>query len=121
MTWIKPAATTKKKPGKPASRAPGKGERKGISVVKTYSRHLSDKENTSADGDSVRSDESDGSPLRTSADQPNVHDTGKKAGALPKKAKLELKALARKFKEVDQWKMEFEEVTASSSSPWEAR
>ena len=33
----------------------------------------------------------------------------------------ELKALARKFREVDEWEMEFEVVTASSSSPWDAR
>ncbi|MCJ1237333.1 hypothetical protein MMC14_005318 [Varicellaria rhodocarpa] len=33
----------------------------------------------------------------------------------------ELKEMARKFREVDRWEMEFEEVTASSSSPRDAR
>lgn len=33
----------------------------------------------------------------------------------------ELKRAARKFKEVDRWELEFEEITASSSSPKDAR
>ena len=33
----------------------------------------------------------------------------------------ELKKAARKFEEVDKWELEFEEVTASSSSPKDAR
>jgi hypothetical protein len=33
----------------------------------------------------------------------------------------ELKQAARKFKEVDKWELEFEEITASSSSPRDAR
>ena len=33
----------------------------------------------------------------------------------------ELKEMARKFREVDRWEMDFEEVTASSSSPRDAR
>jgi hypothetical protein len=33
----------------------------------------------------------------------------------------ELKKAARKFEEVDKWEMEFEDVTASSSSPKDAR
>jgi hypothetical protein len=33
----------------------------------------------------------------------------------------ELKQAARKFQEVDKWELEFEEVTASSSSPGDAR
>jgi len=33
----------------------------------------------------------------------------------------ELKVAKRKFEVVDKWELEFEEVTASSSSPWDAR
>lgn len=40
---------------------------------------------------------------------------------LEKRVGTELKRAARKFAEVDQWEMEFEDVTASSSSPRDAR
>jgi hypothetical protein len=40
---------------------------------------------------------------------------------LEKRVGRELKAAARKFQEVDKWELEFEEVTASSSSPKDAR
>jgi len=40
---------------------------------------------------------------------------------LEKRVGRELKAAARKFQEVDKWELDFEEVTASSSSPKDAR
>jgi len=40
---------------------------------------------------------------------------------LEKRVGKELKKAARKFKEVDEWELDFEEVTASSSSPKDAR
>ena len=40
---------------------------------------------------------------------------------LEKRVGRELKAAARKFQEVDKWDLEFEDVTASSSSPRDAR
>lgn len=40
---------------------------------------------------------------------------------MEKRIGKELKRAARKFKEVDKWELEFEEVTASSSSPKDAR
>ncbi|MCJ1398327.1 hypothetical protein MMC11_001525 [Xylographa trunciseda] len=116
---MKRATTMKKKPGETAHEPPNKGGSVGINVVKTYSRRLSDKENVNGDGDGLRSDGSNESRFHTSPDQQG--DTGKKGGALPAKAKMELKTLAKKFKEVDRWEMEFEQVTASSSSPWDAR
>ncbi|MCJ1420284.1 hypothetical protein MMC32_006641 [Xylographa parallela] len=123
MKSMKPAATVKKKkPSKPAQRAHSKDGGKGSSVVKTYSRHLSDKENRSADSDSAGLDESVDSPLSTIPDKLSAPGgTGKRDEAMPAKARTELKTLAKKFKEVDKWEMEFEEVTASSSSPWDAR
>jgi len=59
----------KKKPGKTAQRAHGKEDGKGASVVKTYSRRLSDKENRSADSDSAGLDESVDSPLSAIPDK----------------------------------------------------
>ena len=40
---------------------------------------------------------------------------------LEKRVGMELKRAARKFEEVDKWELEFEEVTASSSSPRDGR
>jgi hypothetical protein len=40
---------------------------------------------------------------------------------LEKRVGKELKRAARKFEEVDKWELEFEECTASSSSPKDAR
>lgn len=40
---------------------------------------------------------------------------------LEKRVGKELKMAAKKFQEVDKWEMEFEEVTASSSSPRDGR
>ena len=40
---------------------------------------------------------------------------------LEKRVGRELKEAARKFQEVDQWELEFEDITASSSSPRDAR
>jgi hypothetical protein len=40
---------------------------------------------------------------------------------LEKRVGRELKVAARKFEEVDKWELEFEEVTASTSSPKDAR
>ena len=37
------------------------------------------------------------------------------------KARRELKRMAVKFREVDEWALEFEEDTKDSSSPWDAR
>ncbi|MCJ1395932.1 hypothetical protein MMC18_008818 [Xylographa bjoerkii] len=119
---MKSTTTVKKKASKTVQRVRSQGDGKGTCVVKTYSRRLSDKENLTADGDGVRLDESEASRLSTTPNTSYAQgDTNKTGGALPAKAKVELKTLAQKFKEVDQWKMEFEEVTASSSSPWDAR
>ncbi|KAI9742644.1 MAG: hypothetical protein M1818_003785 [Claussenomyces sp. TS43310] len=41
--------------------------------------------------------------------------------ALEARVGKELKRAKRKFEAVDKWELEFEEVTASSSSPWDAR
>ncbi|MCJ1286987.1 hypothetical protein MMC26_006334 [Xylographa opegraphella] len=119
----KPLLTVqKKKPRMTAQKSYSKLDGKGSSVAKTYSRRLSDKENISAGNDSVRSDERSGSPVAWVPDKLSAQgETGKKDRAMTVKAMTELKTLAKKFKDVDKWEMEFEEVTASSSSPWDAR
>ena len=46
---------------------------------------------------------------------------GEDSQELEKRVGKELKRAARKFEEVDKWEMEFEDCTASSSSPRDAR
>jgi hypothetical protein len=70
----------------------------------------SDKENEEVDPDDSLAplpDDSNGSPEHSQE--------------LEKRVGKELKRAARKFEEVDKWELEFEECTASSSSPKDAR
>jgi len=57
-------------------------------------------------------------PLR---DEDAGNGSSENSEELEKRVGKELKDAARKFKEVDQWEMVFEDVTASSSSPRDAR
>ncbi|MCJ1328016.1 hypothetical protein MMC10_004691 [Thelotrema lepadinum] len=59
------------------------------------------------------------SPSHSDSDAEPGPDTS--IDSLPAKGQKELKSLARKFREVDQWEMVFEEITASSSSPRDGR
>ena len=101
-----------------------RGKFKDAGSVKTYSHHLSDKENVFV----IEEDRVGNGGSRTlyrigdedMAGDQDEH-VGMKVGALSAKAKRELITLTKKFKEVDEWQMEFEEVTASSSSPRDAR
>ncbi|KAL9122605.1 MAG: hypothetical protein Q9187_000837 [Circinaria calcarea] len=84
--------------------------------TKTYTRRVSDKENTAL------SDSSSLSEISTPTDNEDTASSPlKRAEPSAWKPSKELKTLAEKFKEVDQWTLEFEEVTASSSSPRDAR
>ena len=84
--------------------------------TKTYTRRVSDKENTAL------SDSSFLSEISTHTDNEDTTSSPlKQAEPSAWKPSKELKTLAEKFKEVDQWTLEFEEVTASSSSPRDAR
>ncbi|EHK99847.1 hypothetical protein M7I_4249 [Glarea lozoyensis 74030] len=69
----------------------------------------SDKENDEVDPDDSLA------PLRDDIDSPED------SQELEARVGKELKQAARKFQEVDKWELEFEEVTASSSSPRDAR
>ena len=97
-----------------------KAKAKQAALAKTFGRRVSDKENhagaarpsTSADSSltSLGEHTSPSSALNSSS----VLD-------LPEPERKKLSRLARKFKEVDKWEMSFEDVTASSSSPRDAR
>lgn len=92
-------------------------ERLKASAKKTYrSRHtISDKENES-DGfdDDLEVDPDDSlAPIRDSSPE-DSQDLEERVGK-------ELKTAKRKFEVVDKWELEFEDVTAGSSSPWDAR
>jgi len=80
------------------------------SAAKTYSRRNSDKENWMEGSDSSASDDDDVIIGETK--------TLVKEADISKSKELE--AAAKKFQEIDEWKMEFESVDAgvSGSSPW---
>lgn len=95
-----------KKPNKAKATAKAKSGGKA-----TYSRvnAVSDKENEEHDPDDSLG------PL------PDNDEGTENSQELEKRVGKELKRAARKFKEVDEWELEFEDNTASSSSPKDAR
>ena len=89
-------------------------------VTQTYSRRTSDKENRpTIRGLESEKDGTDSNSLSATSD--NASRDGVKATDIPKRLRTELATLVKKFQEVDEWDLQFEEVTASSSSPLEAR
>ncbi|MCJ1252968.1 hypothetical protein MMC24_000774 [Lignoscripta atroalba] len=113
---------------------PTKGKVNSAGAVKTYTRRVSDKENASSTSQAEAEAEAetghdDGSMVRprpaTNGElELEQEEGGEREGTSrsPQDSSgIELKKLAMKFKEVDRWALEFEEVTASSSSPWDAR
>jgi hypothetical protein len=95
-----------RKPGRPrnASKPRDKLARRNA-TYRSRANVTSDKENEEYGPDhslAPLSDHADDASLENSRDARNVR---------------ELKEAVKKFKEVDQWELEFEEVTASSSSP----
>ncbi|MCJ1249943.1 hypothetical protein MMC30_007169 [Trapelia coarctata] len=125
----KTPATTRKTPARAKTKAPPTQKKKKDTAsgpVRTYSRRLSDKENQ-GEGEEGGERNND-SLLPDDLSDADVSDDGGQVGrkghaTVPAKVKAtkELKTLAQKFKEVDAWEMEFEEVTASSSSPRNGR
>ena len=73
---------------------------------------MSDKENT------VKVDPDDS--LAPIPDD-EANDDPENSQELEERVGKELKQAAKKFQEVDKWELEFEEVTASSSSPRDGR
>jgi hypothetical protein len=115
-----PRSVARLKPGpsvKSKAKATPAIDRLKTSAKKTYkSRHtVSDKENES-DGfdDDAEIDPDDSlAPIRDSSSE-DSQDLEERVGK-------ELKTAKRKFEVVDKWELEFEDVTAGSSSPWDAR
>ncbi len=105
------------------AKQPVKVSRTNPKVKRTYgsrSHGVSDKENEVT----VELGEEEGDPndsLGPLRDAEEGNDSPENSQELDKRVGKELKAAAKKFKEVDQWEMEFEDVTASSSSPKDAR
>jgi len=94
------------------AKASAKG--KQPATKRTYgaqARATSDKENEEVDPDDSLA------PLPDDEGNENSENSQE----LEKRVGRELKAAARKFQEVDKWDLEFEDVTASSSSPRDAR
>ncbi|TAQ87740.1 hypothetical protein B7494_g3934 [Chlorociboria aeruginascens] len=87
------------------------------SSKRTYGRlTTSDKENENTDKEVIDPDDSL-APIRDDEDNGSPENSQE----LEKRVGKELKKAARKFEEVDKWELEFEDVTASSSSPKGAR
>ena len=106
------AASTAKSKSKSAPKSA-----ESIAVKRTYGRRNSDKENEPVSVPSGDGNDSDGSVI-AALEGDITEDTSME---LPEEAKKELSKLREKFEEVDNWGMEFEVVTASSSSPKDAR
>lgn len=102
--------------GRKMAQATGKG------ATRTYARKVSDKENEprttfegGEEGDSPGTVEHDDETGDGEA-------RARRAGSVRTGPSVkELHKLAQKFREVDKWALEFEEITASSSSPRDAR
>ena len=118
-TGVKKGVGVKAQPKQlPQAPTTGKFKTKQNPPSKTYTRRVFDKENTALSN----SNSSSLSEISTNTDIENTMSSPvKRTEPSLGKTSKELKTLAKKFKEVDQWTLEFEEVTASSSSPRDAR
>ncbi|KAI8300489.1 hypothetical protein K4K59_001492 [Colletotrichum sp. SAR11_240] len=111
----KTTATAKSKPATRSSRP-----------SRTYSRRLSDKENQVEDEDAEVEGVEDVAEPEGEAEESFAPGAGDETvelpeGSDPMPTAEELKQAARKFKEVDRWELEFEEVTEASSPNRDAR
>ena len=89
--------------------------------AKTYTRRASDKENGAyRAGSSTAIDTSSPGRGANAATETSTLDSSSMLD-VSEKGHKKLRGLARKFREIDKWEMTFEEVTASSSSPRDAR
>ncbi|KAJ5054525.1 uncharacterized protein L3040_000796 [Drepanopeziza brunnea f. sp. 'multigermtubi'] len=93
-----------------------------VPVKRTYgaakASATSDKENDAEEGEV---EEAEVDPDDSLAPMPDDDASPEDSQELEKRVGRELKRAARKFQEVDRWELEFEEITASSSSPTDAR
>lgn len=102
--------------GKKMAQETGKG------ATRTYARKVSDKENEPG-MDSEGGEEGDSlGPVGGDDEAEFAEAEARIAGPVKYGPRgKELHKLAQKFREVDKWALEFEEITASSSSPGDAR
>lgn len=97
--------------GKKDTKTTGKSVDSGSKSQRTYSRQAADKENDYlSDNSSVLSSPPPSEDLESDADLP-LHASKKRIGS------RELQNAALKFAEVDQWEMDFEDVSNFESSP----
>lgn len=82
---------------------------------KTYSRRSSDKENEGEDHDDDDDDEEHERSRFRPLPEDSFDSAANESSSTP--SADELKQAAKKFKEVDRWELEFEEITQSSSPP----
>ncbi|KAJ4391131.1 hypothetical protein N0V93_004746 [Gnomoniopsis smithogilvyi] len=123
----RPRRAAKKKPAKPlngisktnrtntTSTAPASAPAKRT-TRRTYGSRSFDEENT-IEGDSIEVNEEASTPLDDTAFEADVNEETTTTLGLP----AELKAASKKFKEVDKWELEFEEVVEPSSDLPEGR
>lgn len=121
----RPRRAAKKKPAKPLSSTTKTNRDNAPSPAaappkrttrRTYGSRSFDKENT-VEGDSIEVNERASTPLDDTAFEADVTEETTTTLGLP----AELKAASRKFKEVDKWELDFEEVVEPSSDLPEGR
>lgn len=112
-----PASTRRVTKFKAAKKGKGKGTESGSRRVYGTRTADSDKENTEAG----RGEEEE-NPDHSLAPLPDtVEETPENSQEMEARVGQELKRAKRKFEDVDKWELEFEDATASSSSPRDAR
>ena len=108
---------TKVRRKKSGMNVPKRGANKKEAVSKTTRKTYARKSIT------VSEDEDDENDSISGGDEgnENIAGRGKKASGLDSKAKAEMKRLAQKFREVDEYTLDFEDMTGSSSQMKDAR
>lgn len=121
----RPRRAAKKKPAKPLNNTTKTNRDSAANTAatlpkrttrRTYGSRSFDKENT-IEGDSIEVNERSSTPLDDTAFEADVTEETTTTLGLP----AELKAASRKFKEVDKWELDFEEVVEPSSDLPEGR
>jgi len=112
-----PAASKPKSKAKPGGTAATTTGKRTYGSSRPTALLTSDKENQNEDQEAEDDPNESLGPLPDDDREAHVENSQE----LEQRVGLELKRATRKFKEVDQWELEFEDVTASSDSPRDAR
>jgi len=128
-----PAAPRRVTKLKPSRKAADKGKGKASTTAASKHTYGAARSRRDMDSDKENEQQRSGSDAEEEQDVndslgPMADDDEDGAGESPENSQelearvgKELKVAKRKFEVVDKWELEFEEVTASSSSPWDAR